>query len=144
MVPRKPQDVLERMAATFAENKPDLVAAYHKADEQVRIWTARRDALRRHIGNAEALAEILEVDADGGREEAEAAPVANGPQGNLLDRVFNLITERPGLNRREIATALGLKVTQVSSACQRLKEYGRLPPPDGMRRYFPKPPESMQ
>lgn len=136
MAPRKPQDVLERMAALFAENKPDLVAAYHKADEQVRIWTARRDALRQHIGNAEALAETL--DANAGREEAEPAPVANGPQGKLLDRVGNLIVERPGLNRKEIADALGLNVHQVSSACQRLKRYDRILAPDGLGRFFPK------
>lgn len=142
MAPRKPQDVLARMAATFAENKPDLVAAYHKADDQVRIWTARRDALRRHIGDAEALAETL--DADAGREEAEAAPVADGPQGRVIDRIDNLVAERPGLNRREIADALGLTVEQVSSACQRLKRQGRVQAPDGLGRFFPKDAEAMQ
>lgn len=141
MAPRK--DVLERMAAIFAENKPDLVAAYHEANEQVRIWTARRDALHQQIGKGEELAEALEADA-GRREQAEAAPVANGPQGKVIDRIDNLIAERPGLNRKEIGDALGLTVEQVSSACQRLKRQGRVQAPDGLGRFFPKPAEAAQ
>lgn len=134
-------DVLDRISDAFAENKPALIAAYNEADEQVRKWSARRDALRLHISTGESHAEHAPGE---GRIVMTGSATSNGQQESLLDRVGNLIIQRPGLSVREIATALALKVEQASSACQRLKRAERILPPDAEGRYFPKPAVTMQ